>query len=513
MDPIMLTVALAVLFVALIYHWATRNFNYWKDREIEFIPPVPFLGSIWSVLTLREHMGQFFWRMYDKYKGDHQFVGYFQSNSPGLIVTDPELVRSIMIKDFSHFVDHGFEIDEEVDPMQSRNLFNMEGQKWKDMRSKLSPTFTSGKIKGLFPLVETCAKNFENYMRDHQRENINIKDLLARYTTDIIGSCAFGLPVDSIKNPEDKFRVMGRKIFDIDLIQGLKNACIFFLPKVTKFFRFTFFPMEVTQFFRKLVKDIIDQRKKSGNTRKDFMQLLIQLKEHGKVAVEEGETEELETHEPSSIENLTDDDIVAQAVVFFIAGFETSSSMLTFGIMEMARHPDVQQRARDNIEEVLSRHGGKLSYQALQEMTYLDWIIQEALRMFPPLPIMNRVCTKNYVIPGTKTLMEKGTLVVIPTWAMQNDPKYFENPRDFYPDRYEDENLLKNNFVYMPFGEGPRQCIGMRFAKMQSKLGLYSILRHFEILESPKTAYPPVWDPKLFLLSATNDIFIQLKSI
>jgi cytochrome P450 family 6 len=180
---------------------------------------------------------------------------------------------------------------------------------------------------------------------------------------------------------------------------------------------------------------------------------------------------------------LTDDDITAQALVFFVAGFETSSTTLSYAMLEMARLPSVQKKARKNIKDVLARHNGTLNYQALQEMHYLDWIIDgvpvpqsnstrdvfnliillEALRMYPALPLLNRTTTKKYTISGTSITLEKGTAIVIPIRALQNDPQFFEKPKVFNPDRFADaEKTRSNQFNYMPFGEGPRQCIGKR---------------------------------------------------
>jgi len=84
--------------------------------------------------------------------------------------------------------------------------------------------------------------------------------------------------------------------------------------------------------------------------------------------------------------------------------------------------------------------------------------------MYPPVPILNRVTTKNYTIPGTKVTMEKGTSVVIPVRALQFDPEYYDDPEEFCPDRFADEEKNhKNQFVFLAFGEGPRQCIGNKF--------------------------------------------------
>jgi len=146
--------------------------------------------------------------------------------------------------------------------------------------------------------------------------------------------------------------------------------------------------------------------------------------------------------------------------------------------MEMARSPIIQEKARENIEQVLERHGGVMSYQALQEMTYLDWIMQgqflknlevliftllqtETLRMYPPLSVLRRTCNKKYQIPDTDIIIDEGVHISLPVQALQTDPEYFERPDEFDPERFADEELLhKNQFAYMPFGEGPRQCIG-----------------------------------------------------
>ncbi|XP_065339707.1 cytochrome P450 9e2-like [Cloeon dipterum] len=505
MDPF--TVGLVLVFLLLLYKFSTRNHEHWHLKGVASVGAAPFVGSLWPVLSLREHMSDFFTRLYNEHKGK-RFIGYFQGNVPGLLVLDPELVKSVTISDFSHFVDHGFKIDPESNPVTSRSLLIMNGKKWKEMRNTLSPTFTSGRIKEMFPLVHECSVNLENFLRNHQRQNLNIKDLLARFTTDVIATCAFGLSVNSVKNPSDKFREMGRKMFEIDAVQGLKNVCLIFIPSVARILKLSYLKPELTLFYRSLVKNIIEKRTKTGNTRKDFMQLLIQLKEKGKLGTIEGEPEE--NNDSTASLKLTDDDIVAQAVIFFVGGFETSSSSLTFALMELARHPEVQQKARNNIKEVLHRHGGEMSYQALQEMTYLDNIVQEALRMYPPSGFLNRVCTKKYTIPQTNVTIEKGTFVYIPVRALQNDPNYFEDPQIFNPDRFNDGNLTKNKNLFLAFGDGPRQCIGMRFAKMQSKLGLFAFLCHFEVMQSPKTVYPPIMDPRQMFLSAKDSISIQL---
>lgn len=163
---------------------------------------------------------------------------------------------------------------------------------------------------------------------------------------------------------------------------------------------------------------------------------------------------------------ITDDLITAQALVFFIAGFETSSTTLSFLSYLLAVNQDVQSKLREEIDDVLERSEGKINYEELLKMKYLDQVVSETLRLYPPGYILTRICTKDYQLVAKKSnendlLVSKGTIVVIPVVGVHMDPEYFPNPRKFNPDRFSDEN--KADIVpgtYMPFGSGPRNCIG-----------------------------------------------------
>jgi cytochrome P450 family 6 len=154
-------------------------------------------------------------------------------------------------------------------------------------------------------------------------------------------------------------------------------------------------------------------------------------------------------------------EVAAQCFVFFIAGFETSSTAAQFALYELARNPDIQKKLQEEIDEVSRQHGGKITYEAVQGMELLDRVVAETLRMYPPVPVLTRQCTKTYTIPGTNAVIDEGVLAIIPVYAIQRDERYFPNPSKFDPDRFTEENKAKrDNYVYLPFGEGPRVCIG-----------------------------------------------------
>lgn len=177
----------------------------------------------------------------------------------------------------------------------------------------------------------------------------------------------------------------------------------------------------------------------------------------------------------------------AQALAFFTGGFETGAATISFCLYELAKNPDIQDRLRKEVDKVLERNNGRLSYNIIaSELDYVDRCIDgrslsnfskfmkknkfinsinlrspETLRMYPPIPSITRGCTKTYVIPGTDAIVEKGLRLMIPIYAIHNDPKYFPNPTQFDPDRFLPEEKAKRHpFTYLPFGEGPRLCIG-----------------------------------------------------
>lgn len=161
---------------------------------------------------------------------------------------------------------------------------------------------------------------------------------------------------------------------------------------------------------------------------------------------------------------ITDEVITAQALVFFIAGFTTSSSLMSFLAYELVVSPEIQKTLQDEID--LVTQNGTISYEDVLQMKYLDQVVSEALRKYPPGYVLNRICVKDYVIkPKFENekiaVIEKGCLIAIPVIALHYCPEFFPNPEKFDPARFSDENKGKIlTGSYMPFGMGPRNCIG-----------------------------------------------------
>ncbi|XP_067007540.2 cytochrome P450 6k1 [Anabrus simplex] len=492
--------AIAVLTVVftVAYLYATRHFSYWAKRGVPYIKPLPFMGNVKDLFLLKFSLGGFCMDVYKKMPGK-PYVGFFILDRPALVLRDPDLIKKVLVKDFNYFADRHVNSDVHVDPLGFNNLFVIKGQQWKYLRMKLSPTFTSGKMKKMFSLVADCDKQMVDHLEELTNKDptsaLDIKEIAAKCTTDVISTCAFGIASNSLQDPNAEFREFGKKTFEDNIARALEVAVLFFVPSLVKLAKLHFFQKDASNFLRKVFWDTIDQREKSKTKRNDLVDLLIELKDKGSIEVEEKDKAEVEhyDHDASVVQkfDFCGDDLVAQAAIFFVAGFETSASTMSFALYELALQPKLQERLRKEITDALKDNDGHITYEMVFGLKYLDMVISETLRKYPTLPFLDRVCLKNYHIPETGLTIEKGTPVFVPLHGLQKDPQYYPNPERFDPERFSEEGKKSRvPFTYMPFGEGPHSCIGMRFGLMSAKTGVMHILTKFVVEASEDTPIP-----------------------
>ncbi|XP_063930107.1 probable cytochrome P450 6a14 [Zophobas morio] len=496
-----------IIAITLVFAYFKWTYQYWSRKNVPQLPPVIPFGSIPSPFNNKEHISLTMKRYYDEMKTKGwKHAGLYTALTPIYYVMDLDYVKNIMAKDFHHFVDRGVYYNEEVDPL-SAHLFALGGQRWKNLRSKLTPTFTSGKMKMMFQTLLDCVPSMLAKVESDRLRKVptDIKEILGCFTTDIIGSCAFGLEFNSFKEDDSTFRQYGRKFFKGSKSRLLHRFFVASFPNVAKKLGVPVVPRDISSFFINVVKETVEYREKNNHTRKDFMQLLIDLKDN-KVSSESGYK-----HDGTS---LTMDEIAAQSFVFFIAGFETSSTTMTFALYELATHQDIQNKVRDEINVVLGRFNGEVSYGAIQEMKYMDQVINETLRKYPAAPRLVRKCVKDYKIPDQDVIIEKGTMVEIPVYAIHYDKEYYPDPEKFDPDRFTEGNKSKRHqFAHLPFGEGPRMCIGMRFGLMQSKVGLITLLKNYKFTVNKKTMEPLKIKPTSGVITAEGEIWLSAEKV
>lgn len=201
----------------------------------------------------------------------------------------------------------------------------------------------------------------------------------------------------------------------------------------------------------------------------------------------------------SSNKKLDEDEVIAQAVTFLMAGYETTATTLTYATYELALNPDVQDKLCEEVNASLNSNG-RIDYEVLCRLPYLDAVISETLRRHSPAVKVTRVAQQEYKVGKTGITMFPGQQVDLPVYAIHHDKKYYPNPFKFDPERFmphNRENLVP--YTYLPFGGGPRNCIGMRFSLLETKLSLAQILRRFTFFRCNETDVPLTNDPKALL--------------
>nr|AHJ10936.1 cytochrome P450 6FX1 [Chironomus kiiensis] len=477
-----LIIGLLVILMSVVFLVRWR-YNYWRNLNVPFIAPTFPFGNI-KGMGKKYSQFQLLQEVYQKFKHNSSpFVGLYYYLSPVILVKDMELVKKIFIQDSAHFIDRGAYYNEKDNPI-SAHIFNLDNPKWKTLRTKLTPTFTSGKIKMMFYTVYDVAERFVKKLSSEVDiavdGEIEIKEFAGRFTTDVIGSVGFGLEINSLDNPTTEFRVHGVNTFEKPNHPALVNTFSVAFKDMARKLHICQVSREIEQFFQGIVHQTVKHREDNGIVRNDFMQLMIQLKNHGKL---DGET--------LSVGKLTMDEITAQCFIFFAAGYETSSTAMSYLLYEFAHNQQIQEKARENVRQVLAKYNNKLTYEGIKEMDYLLRCVNESLRKYPPVNTLLRYCNKDYKIEGTNCTVKKGQLVIIPAYAIQHDPEFYPNPEVFDPDRFLPEEIEKRpTCSFMPFGHGPRNCIGLRFGVVQAQIGLAMLLNNFKFETCSKTVNP-----------------------
>ena len=218
-------------------------------------------------------------------------------------------------------------------------------------------------------------------------------------------------------------------------------------------------PLNHTDHFISLARAIYDVRKAQQTpSRRDLLHLMI-----------EAQQQEIQG------KTMSDEEVSAQSVIFMVAGFETTGSTLSFMAYVLAKYPEIQEKLLNEIDEAVKTRGAVPLYDFVNTLDYLDRVICEVLRLYTPGFLVHRRCNETCTINGVT--IPSGFDVFMPPYVLHRDPALWPNPEKFDPDRFSPENREKQvPYSYMPFGMGPRQCIGFRFALLEIKIAMLKIL-------------------------------------
>ncbi|XP_033229916.1 cytochrome P450 6k1-like isoform X2 [Belonocnema kinseyi] len=473
---------IVVAIYIFINCYRTSKHEFWKNQGVPGPKPLLFLGNFKDILLNRLSPGEFAKNIYDEFTNE-SMVGVYARNTPILIIKDAEVIKDVLIKDFNIFANRGLPVHEKIEPM-SQNLVNLEPDRWRPLRKKLSPVFTSGKLREMFYLLLESSNHFEQYLEKivPKNESIECRQLTSKFTMDVIGSCAFGIDINTLSDEKNDFTRMGRKIFDDSFRRSMRIKVRDLAPWLFKLLGPFLIDREMNDFFTNLISETMEYRKKNNVVRHDFVDLLLFMKEN-----------------PDKLNDIS---------------FETSSTTMSNALYELALNPSIQDELRKEIENELKTSDGKLTYDGVKHMKYLHKVFQETLRKYPPATLLVRKSSKKYTFSGTKVTIPKDTNVWIPVYGIHRDPKNYPDPNIFDPERFDDNEVTSRHpMVYLPFGEGPRNCIGARFAIFQTKVGLIRILQNYKVNQCDKTPIPYINNPRAFLLAPMGGIHLKFSKV
>ena len=241
-------------------------------------------------------------------------------------------------------------------------------------------------------------------------------------------------PFLGLEDKNSEFLKFGNRIFDMTTFEVIKFAFSVVNENLARKLHIRLSPKEVSDFFMKTMYDTFDYRERNNVVRNDFVSLLLGLKE-----------------------SFTKEELASEGMLTFTAGYETSSTLMSFTFYELALNQDIQEKLREEILQAVQYNDGKVGYELLNSLKYLDMVTKEVLRKFPPIAINSRKCTKDFQVPDSDFIITEGTTVNINVFSLQRDAEYFPDPLKFDPERFNDENVKNiKPFTYLPFGDGPR---------------------------------------------------------
>nr|CAB3477692.1 unnamed protein product [Digitaria exilis] len=415
------------------------------------------------------------------YKGvkDHGKVSMgWEGPTPRVILNDPKLVREVLSNKFGHFKIS--QLPANFIKMVANGLANHEGEKWVVHRKIINPAFHVEKLKKMLPAFTSCTseliKRWEDLVESGKGREIDVWPELQDLTGDAISRAAFG---SSLSEGRRIFRIQSEQV---QLATHMSKTSLY-IPG------YTYLPTTLNRRVKansreveELLKGIITKKEramKNGHADDgDLLGLLMQS--NIKESKDNG----------SSKPVMTMDDIIGELKLFYFAGMETTSVLLTWALILLSKYPEWQDRARLEVVRIFGKK--QPDHEGAHQLKVVTMVLYEVLRLYPPITFLERQTYKEIELGGIK--YPPGVKLVLPVVTIHHDPDIWgKDVNEFNPERFAEgiSKASKEAPAFFSFGWGPRICIGQNFALLEAKIALSMILQHFSFGLSPSYTHAP----------------------
>ncbi|XP_077559260.1 cytochrome P450 3A14-like isoform X2 [Haemaphysalis longicornis] len=421
--------------------------------------------------------------------------GFYDGDVPFIVTKDLNFLEYVFVRNSKNFTDRGVTLAmEQNHPLLRHAIIYAEGARWRNIRKAIAPGFTPAKLKQMIDNLKSGVDVFIEVASKHGKSSreVNAFHLYQKLAMDFVGRTSFGIERSFQLGPEDPISVAAKK-----LLNGVMRGPFHFMFQSTTTLGALIKPLHwinmllgayVAIALTQETAKIIELRAKHPELRRnDVLQTLLDAEYHEDNERPRNEAPD-NSNKPATTPRgrvLTSEEVLVTASTLFVAGYDSTSTALSFLTYLLAKHQDIQDKVRKEVKKVISNIE-ELDYEMLtRKLPYVNQVISEALRLYPSvLTFVTRKAVEDFEYNGLK--YKAGTCIMSPTLQIHRDARYWHDPSIFNPDRFSPENeAAVHKIAYQPFGIGPRNCLGLRMAQMSLTYAVARLVGRFKMELGP----------------------------
>ncbi len=398
------------------------------------------------------------------YTRPYTYLGY--SRRSILLINDPDIARDILTDPLDIFPKNDLMVGA-LEPLVGDSIFVSSGERWRRQRAMIDPAFSHMRINKAFLSMSEAVDDYESKLdeRSARGEAVSLDRTMTELTADVICRTIFSstLRSQTARDVFDSFAEFERSVASVNLRQ-----LIFGRPWADV--RQPRNVLAACERIRRHIGDLVDPRLgDTANGKDDIVSAVIAARD----AV--------------TGEGFTREELIDQVGVFFLAGHETTASVLTWAFYILSVNPGVAARVRDEVRAAVG--DGPIDFATVKQLGFVRNVFREALRLYPPITFIPRVAAEATRIGDYE--VKKGAMIMVSPWTSHRNAAYWQNPDCFDPDRFDKERSDEDDGALMAFGLGPRVCVGAAFATIEASLIIARLVRRYDFeIEAPETVRP-----------------------